>query len=173
MSLERFCITRPVRRTSSGKRGRAIFTRLLTLKVAWSTSVPTSKVAVIVNVPLESALELKYSRSSTPLSCSSMGAATVFARVSALAPGKVAVINTVGGAICGYCSMGNCIAAASPARKMIMDTTDAKMGRVMKNRVMMILAQVHLPAYRVWAGRGARQALLQAREATRGSQDGA
>ena len=138
MSLERFCIIRPVRRTSSGKRGKAIFTRLLTLKVAWSTSVPTSKVAVIVSVPLESALELKYNRFSTPLSCSSIGAATVLVSVSALAPGKVAVISTVGGAICGYWAMGNCIAAASPAKTMMMDNTDAKIGRVMKNLVMMI-----------------------------------
>lgn len=29
--------------------------------------------------------------------------------------------------------MGNCIAAAIPARTMIMDITDAKMGRRMKN----------------------------------------
>ena len=71
---------RPVRRTSSGKRGNAILTRLLTLKVAWSISVPTSKVIVIVSVPLESALELKYRRFSTPLSCSSIGAATVFSQ---------------------------------------------------------------------------------------------
>jgi len=102
MSLDLFCTTRPVRRTSSGKRGRAIFTRLLTLKVAWSISVPTSNVEVIVNVPLESVLELKYSKFSIPLSSSSIGVATVFAIVSALAPGKVAVTNTVGGAICGY-----------------------------------------------------------------------
>jgi hypothetical protein len=62
------------------------------------------------------------------------------AKVSALAPGKVAVISTVGGAICGYCAIGNCIAAANPASTMIMDTTDAKLGRVMKNLVMMISA---------------------------------
>ena len=71
----------------------------------------------MVSVPLESALELKYKRFSTPLNCSSIGAATVLAKVSALAPGKVAVISTVGGAICGYCAMGNCIAATSPAKR--------------------------------------------------------
>ena len=50
-------------------------------------SVPTSKVAVIVVWPLEAELELKYSRFSIPESCSSIGAATVRASVSADAPG--------------------------------------------------------------------------------------
>ena len=59
MSIERFCTITPLRRTSSGRRGSAICTRLLTLNTAWSTSVPTSKVAVIVSVPLEDEVELK------------------------------------------------------------------------------------------------------------------
>ena len=75
-----------------------------------------------------------------PLSCSSMGAATVLERVSALAPGKVAVTTTVGGAICGYCAIGNCTAAVSPASTMIMDKTDANIGRVIKNLVMRLPA---------------------------------
>ena len=87
MSLERFCTVTPNWRTTSGRRGSAILTRLLTLTVAMSTLVPTSKEAVIVRLPLDEAVELKYSRFSTPDSCSSMGAATVFARVSAEAPG--------------------------------------------------------------------------------------
>ncbi len=87
MSFERFCTITPLRRTSSGRRGRAACTRLLTLKVARSTSVPTSKVAVMVSAPSEPAVELKYSMPSMPESCSSMGAATVCAMVSALAPG--------------------------------------------------------------------------------------
>ena len=37
--------------------------------------------------PLDAELELKYSSFSTPESCSSIGAATVRARVSAEAPG--------------------------------------------------------------------------------------
>ena len=65
-----------------------------------------------------------------------MGAATVFDSVSALAPGYEAVIVTVGGAICGYCAIGNLNAAASPASTIIMDSTEAKMGRVIKNLVM-------------------------------------
>lgn len=84
---ERLATCTPLRRTSSGSRGVASWTRLLMLKVALSTSVPTSKVAVMVVCPLEAELELKYSRFSTPDSCSSIGAATVRASVSAEAPG--------------------------------------------------------------------------------------
>ena len=85
--LLRLATTTPLRRTSSGRRGVASCTRLLMLKVALSTSVPTLKVAVMVATPLLEELLWKYSRFSTPESCSSMGAATVLASVSALAPG--------------------------------------------------------------------------------------
>ena len=59
MSFDFFCTITPVRLTISGKRGEAMLTRLLTLKVAWSMLVPISKVAVMLSVPLESVLELK------------------------------------------------------------------------------------------------------------------
>jgi hypothetical protein len=62
-------------------------TRLLTAKVALSMSVPTSKVPVIVVCPFDAELLLKYSRPSMPDNCSSIGAATVRASVSADAPG--------------------------------------------------------------------------------------
>ncbi len=42
---------------------------------------------------------------------------------------------TVGGAICGYCAIGNLNAAANPDNTIIIDKTDAKIGRVIKNRV--------------------------------------
>ena len=42
---------------------------------------------------------------------------------------------TVGGAICGYCAIGNLNAAAYPDNTIIIDKTDAKIGRVIKNRV--------------------------------------
>ena len=74
-----------------------------------------------------------------------MGAATVLVNVSALAPGNVAVISTVGGAICGYWAMGSCSAATSPANTMMMDSTDAKIGRVMKNLVVEIPVYVCVP----------------------------
>jgi hypothetical protein len=59
MSFDRFWTITPLRRTSSGKRGSAAFTRLLTLTAAVSTLVPTSKVAVIVTAPLAEADEVK------------------------------------------------------------------------------------------------------------------
>src|SRR5438445_4936024 len=136
MSTERFCTTTPVRLTSSGSRGRAICTRLFTWMVALLTSVPTSKVQVIVSVPFEEEVDWKYSRPSTPESCSSIGAATVRESVSALAPGSAAVIVTVGGAISGYCATGNTCQATSPASVVMIAMTEAKIGRSMKNRDM-------------------------------------
>ena len=59
MSFERFCTVTPLRRTSSGSRGSASCTRLLTLNTAVSMFVPTSNVAVIVRSPVEEELELK------------------------------------------------------------------------------------------------------------------
>ena len=41
----------------------------------------------MVSEPVEDDVELKYESLSTPESCSSIGAATVFESVSALAPG--------------------------------------------------------------------------------------
>ena len=117
----------------SGRRGSAILTRLLTFTVAMSMLVPTSNVAVIVNVPLEAAVELKYSRFSTPDSCSSIGAATVRVSVSLEAPGYVAVMITVGGAISGYCATGKPRTAIRPAMTIVMEMTAAKIGRLMKN----------------------------------------
>src|SRR3989442_348646 len=99
MSNERFCTMTPFLRTSSGRRGSAICTRLLTLNTDWSTLVPGSNVAVICRVPFDEDVELKYESFSTPDSCSSIGEATVLASVSALAPGYEVVISTVGGAI--------------------------------------------------------------------------
>ena len=87
MSKERFCTMTPLRRTSSGRRGSAICTRLFTLNTDWSTLVPGSKVAVIESEPVDDEVELKNESFSTPESCSSIGAAVVRATVSALAPG--------------------------------------------------------------------------------------
>src|SRR6267143_1701345 len=134
MSNERFCTITPFLRTSSGRRGSAICTRLLTLNTDWSTLVPGSKVAVICSVPLEEDVELKKESFSTPDSCSSMGAATVRDSVSALAPGYEVVISTVGGAISGYWETASSLAATSPARTMMIAMTPAKTGRWMKKR---------------------------------------
>ena len=42
---------------------------------------------------------------------------------------------TVGGAICGYCAIGNLNAAAKPDSTIIIESTEAKIGRVIKKRV--------------------------------------
>src|SRR5215813_6524219 len=70
---------------------------------------------------------------STPLICSSSGAATVFATVSGLAPGNNAVTTTDGGTTSGYSEIGSCGIAIKPARKMAIEMTPAKIGRSMKN----------------------------------------
>src|SRR5579871_2893209 len=75
-----------------------------------------------------------YIMPSTPLTCSSMGAATVSRTVSALAPGYTAVTTTVGGVTSGYWAIGRLNTATAPARVMTMDSTDAKIGRSMKKR---------------------------------------
>src|SRR5512141_3243630 len=133
MSVERFCTVTPLRVTSAGRRGAASWTRLLTLNTALSTSVPVSNVTVIDTVPFDDELELKYSMFSTPESCSSIGAATTLASVSAEAPGYEAATVTVGGAISGYWAIGRILAATRPAMTMMIASTLAKIGRSMKN----------------------------------------
>ena len=72
---------------------------------------------------MEDEVELKYESFSTPESCSSIGAATVRASVSALAPGYVVVISTVGGAISGYCATARSFDATKPASTMMIAMT--------------------------------------------------
>src|SRR5262249_110364 len=75
-----------------------------------------------------------YIMPSTPLTACSMGAATVSATTFALAPGYEADISTVGGVISGYCATGKVNRAIEPPSTTTMDKTDAKIGRLMKNR---------------------------------------
>jgi hypothetical protein len=56
-SLDRFLVITPRRRTSSGRRGSASFTRLATRIVAMSGSVPLSKMTEMLSVPLEEEFE--------------------------------------------------------------------------------------------------------------------
>ena len=62
---------------------------------------------VSVIVPSLALWLFMYSMSSTPLTCSSMGVATVSASVCGFAPGYTAVTTTVGGAISGYDATGS------------------------------------------------------------------
>ncbi len=55
---EPFSTTTPCRRTSSGSRASACFTRLLTFCAAWSTSVPISNVTWISTRPFDDELLL-------------------------------------------------------------------------------------------------------------------
>ncbi len=71
---------------------------------------------------------------STPLTCCSIGVATVSETTWALAPGKVQSTWTVGGEIGGYMAMGSWVIAIPPPRGMTIERTAAKIGRSMKNR---------------------------------------
>src|SRR3954464_14727039 len=71
---------------------------------------------------------------STPLTCCSIGAATVSATVSELAPGKIADTSTVGGVISGYCAIGSVQTAMPPAKVITIESTEAKIGRSIKKR---------------------------------------
>src|SRR5882724_7799656 len=70
---------------------------------------------------------------STPLICSSIGAATVSAITFGLAPGYCARTTTEGGTTSGYSEIGITRSASRPATKMSTDSTPAKIGRSMKN----------------------------------------
>src|SRR5262249_48516847 len=73
-----------------------------------------------------------YIMPSTPLTCCSIGAATVSATTWALAPGYDAETSTVGGAISGYCASGSVKSATEPPSTITIDSTEAKIGRLMK-----------------------------------------
>ena len=69
---------------------------------------------------------------STPLICCSIGATTVSATVSALAPGYWPLTVMIGGAISGYCAIGSRRKATPPRMTKTIETTAAKIGRSMK-----------------------------------------
>ncbi len=81
---------------------------------------------------------------STPLICSSMGATTVVATTSALAPGYWPATLMIGGAISGYCATGRRKNETPPRMTNTIDTTAAKIGRSMKKCEMRIARSVSL-----------------------------
>ena len=127
-----FSVVTPIWRTMSGSRGSARLMRFCTAVSAWSGSVPILKVTVSDRLPSAVACESKYSRFSTPLICSSSGVATVSEMTRGLAPGNCARTTICGGATSGYSDTGRLKIAISPARKMKIDSTPAKRGRLMK-----------------------------------------
>ena len=72
--------------------------------------------------------------SSTPLTCCSIGAATVSATTWALAPGYWQVTLTVGGDTGGYIAIGSALSESPPASVIAIDKTVANIGRSMKKR---------------------------------------
>src|SRR5712675_2991163 len=70
---------------------------------------------------------------STPLICSSIGVDTVSAMTLGLAPGYCARTTTVGGATSGYSEIGSAGIDSSPATKISVDSTPAKIGLSIKN----------------------------------------
>src|SRR4030095_7391091 len=84
----------------------AMPTRFCTCTCAMSRLVPRSKVTAMVKRPSALEFEDTYSMFSTPLICSSIGATTVAATTSALAPGYWPVTLMIGGAISGYWATG-------------------------------------------------------------------
>src|SRR5262249_57577615 len=77
----------PMFLTTSGRLGWAMATRFCTSTWAISTSVPISKVTSRVYEPSLLLCDVMYIIFSTPLTCCSMGAATVSATTLASAPG--------------------------------------------------------------------------------------
>src|SRR5436305_15179953 len=75
---------------------------------------------------------------STPLICSSIGAITVVATTSALAPGYWPETLMIGGTISGYCAIGRRMNDTPPRMMNTIDSTEAKIGRSMKKREIFI-----------------------------------
>ena len=72
--------------------------------------------------------------SSTPLTCCSIGTATLSAMTGAPAPGQIPVTDTVGGVMSGVSSIGRLGTATAPSSEITIEMTRAKTGRSMKKR---------------------------------------
>src|SRR5262245_14142703 len=118
-----FLVVTPVALTTSGSVGKAWLTRFCTSTWALSRLVLSLKVTVRLYDPSLVDCEDMYSMFSTPLTCCSMGAATVLATTVALAPGYWQLTCTDGGVISGYWAMGRMKAATKPPRTITIETT--------------------------------------------------
>src|SRR6185312_5372052 len=132
-TLDDFFLTEiPRRLTRSGRIGSASDSRFCTSTCEMFKSVPGSKVTVNVYLPSLVHCDDMYIMRSTPLTCCSMGAATVSATTWALAPGYTVVTRMIGGAISGYCATGSVGNDTAPAMMTRIAMTHATMGRRMK-----------------------------------------
>src|SRR6266702_6286908 len=103
---------------------------------------------------------------STPLIWSSIGATTVAATMSALAPGYWPCSLMIGGAISGNCATGSRANDTAPRMTNAIETTAAKIGRSMKKCeiLMPVSIRLRLPA---GGGRRCRALLLRRHLAAR------
>src|SRR5919204_6199538 len=129
-----FLTEMPRRLTSSGRIGSASDSRFWTSTWEMFRSDPGLNVTVNVYDPSLAHWEDMYIMPSTPLTCCSIGAATVSATTWALAPGYDADTSTVGGVMSEYCAIGKVKSAMPPASVITIESTEAKIGRLMKNR---------------------------------------
>src|SRR2546430_6657752 len=81
---------------------------------------------------------------STPLICSSIGAITVVATTSALAPGYWPETLMIGGTISGYCAIGRRMDDTPPRMMNTIDSTEAKIGPSMKKREIFLARSNHV-----------------------------
>src|SRR6476620_9026926 len=101
-----FLTLTPVALMTSGKVGRARATLFCTSTWAVSRLTPSLKVTVRLYEPSLLHCDDMYIMFSTPLTCCSMGAATVAATTWALAPGYWQATWMVGGVMSGYWATG-------------------------------------------------------------------
>src|SRR5262249_61085942 len=78
----------------------------------------------------------------TPLTCVSIGSATVAIAVLALAPGYLVVTEIVGGTTLGYCEIGSRTSETRPIRTKTSASTLERTGRSMKKRENMCCRQL-------------------------------
>src|ERR1035438_4678260 len=116
--------------------GSACATRFWALTWSALRSVPTSNVTRTVIVPSFAFTDWRYSMSSTPFICCSIGVATDCSIVSASAPGYEVWIWMSGGTMSGNCATGRPSIAMSPPRTVRIAMTIATMGLLMKKRAM-------------------------------------
>ncbi len=85
-----------------------------------------------------------------------MGVDTVSAMTLGLAPGYCARTTTVGGTTSGYSEIGSAGSDSSPATKIRVDSTPAKIGRSMKNLEKFMTCLVGFSGYRAQSSRRGR-----------------
>src|ERR1700743_835756 len=103
-------------------------TRFWTFRAAMWTFVPTLKVTLTFILPVFVFVLCMYSMPGDPLTCSSMGMATVCSTVCASAPVYCPVIDTEGGEIFGYWSTARLKMQITPEMIRTRDITIAVTG---------------------------------------------